>query len=78
MSPISTGLATGVVVIGGNWAQGKGLGLDKLAAALFYTVMLVGLSAVNENFASQVALLVLVAAMIAYTIPIVKGLGLAK
>jgi hypothetical protein len=78
VNPTNAALFTGVIVVGGNWAQGKGLQLQHLAAAVFYGIMLTGLSAINEQLASQFATIVLISAGFIYIVPIAKGLGVVK
>lgn len=57
---------TGVAVVGGKWTQNKGLDLKAGVAVIFLTMMLMGLSSVNEDLASAFATLILIGAVLFY------------
>ncbi len=79
MDTTTAAFATAVVVTAGQWAkEGKGPSIKVVVGMLFLAYFLSIMSAGNPKIASQFAVLILVGALITYTIPITKKLGLAK
>lgn len=79
MDTTTAAFATGVVVTAGQWAKSnKGPSIKVIVGMLFLAYFLTILSNANPKIASQFAVLILVGALITYTIPITKKLGLAK
>lgn len=78
MNTTNVAVATGAVVIAGRWSQSQNIELPVVIGATVYAVALSILADANEKFAGQFGLLVLVAALMRYTLPIAFGTGLLK
>jgi len=70
-------MATAVVVVVGKWAKDGALkdGARIAIGAAILALMLAGIDAANPKLASRVAGLILVTALLLYTVPILKKLG---
>lgn len=71
-------VGTGVVVAVGHWAKDEIISIRVFVGLGVYAIGLALLGATNAQFAGQIATLVLVAAFMAYMIPIAKALGVTK
>lgn len=71
-------VGTGVVVAVGRWSKGEPISIRQFVGIGVYAIGIAMLGASNAEFASQFATLVLVAAFMAYMIPIAKALGVTK
>lgn len=79
MDTTSAVVATGIVVFAGQWAKkDEGPSIKLVVGGMVLALFLAGLSQGNEKLASQFAVLVLVAALLTYAIPITKKLGYSK
>ncbi len=79
MDTTTAAFGTAVIVTAGQWAKdGKGPSIKVIVGMLFLAYFLTFMSAGNPKLASQFAVLILVGALITYTIPITKKLGLTK
>lgn len=78
MGTTNSAVLTGVIVTTGRWAENKPLEMRVVVGAAFLAVGLAALSAVNDNLARNFGVLILVAALMRYTIPIVGKTGVAK
>lgn len=75
----TSAVATGVVVTAGQWAKNdKGPSIKVIVGMLFLAYFLSILGAGNQVIASRFAALILVGALMVYTIPITKKMGLTK
>jgi hypothetical protein len=70
--------ATIVVVVVGKWSQDKPLDIKIAVGGAILAIGLAGLSAANEKLAGQLAALILVTALLLYTVPIARKLGLTE
>ncbi len=71
-------LLTGVLVTGGQWAEGKPLTPRVVIASGVLALFLATLSEANPGLGSRFALLILVAAFLRYAVPIFSKLNLGK
>lgn len=78
MNTATSVVVTTVVVSGGRLAEGNPLDIKVVVGGAVLALFLSVLSAQNEVFASKMALLVLVAALVRYMIPIAQALGFVK
>lgn len=78
MDTSTSTLLTGLVVTGGQVADGKGVSLHVIVAVLFVAIVLSLMGEANAKLAQQFAALILVAALFTYGPAILKGLGLSK
>lgn len=77
MDTTSAAFGTAVIVTAGQWAKdGKGPSIKVIVGMLFLAYFLTLMSQGNPKLASQFAVLILVGALITYTIPITNKLGL--
>jgi hypothetical protein len=67
---------TGVTVATGRWAKDQKIGIQPVIALGFVGLVLAALSASNDVFASQMATLILVAAVLTYGLPIARKLNI--
>lgn len=68
-----------VVVVVGQWAKkGEGPSIKLVTGGMVLAIILAAISQGNEKLGQQMALLVLVGALLTYAIPIVKKLGFVK
>jgi small basic protein len=74
----SSVVLTGVVTSAGQWAQNKTVNIQTFVGIGVLAVSLAAIGEVNAKLAEQFGLLVLVAAILYYAIPIAKGLGYYK
>lgn len=74
----SSAVLTGTVVTAGRWSEGKQLSMRVIVGATFLAVGLSVLSELNPDLGSAFGALILVAALLRYTVPIVRKTGLAK
>lgn len=74
----NTIVLTGTVVTVGRWAEGKTIDIRLVVGGTILAVGLAALSAINANLASSFGVLILVGALLRYTIPIVSKTGIAK
>lgn len=75
MDATTTAVTTGLVVTVGRWTQGKGLEANVVIGAGVFAIGLSAISNSQPEFASKVGMLVLVSALLIYTVPITKSLG---
>lgn len=78
MNTTNSVVGAGIVVTAGRWSEGKGI---DLRVVIGVTVLALGLSFVsgaNEKLAQSFGTLILVAALMRYTIPIAAGVGLSR
>lgn len=78
MGPVDSAVLTGVVVSTGRWAQGKHLDMKLFTGAAVFAIFLSVMNAQSPDLASKFALLVLVAAVFMYGIPVSQKLGLVN
>lgn len=79
MDTTTSVVATAVVVTAGQWAKNnKGPNIKVVVGGMVLAVILSAMSQGNEKLAQQFAMLVLVAALLTYAIPITKKLGFSK
>lgn len=71
-------VGTGVVVALGHWAKDEKISIRVFVGLGVFAIGLAMLGATNAKFAEQFATLVLLAAFMAYMIPIAKALGVTK
>lgn len=68
-------VATGAIVAAGRWAQGKTVSVNIVVGAGVLALGLAVLDSANSDFASKMALMVLLAAVFMYAIPLSTKLG---
>lgn len=78
MSPQSLALVTMVLVVGGRWATGKKVTGKIVVGGLVMATFVAVLGEWREDFARQVAVLILVGVMLVYAIPVFENLGKVK
>jgi hypothetical protein len=78
MDTTTSAVTSGLIVVAGRWAQGKGLDAKVLLGAGFMAIGLTVLASINEPLARGFSVLVLVSVLLTYGIPIFKKAGLAK
>lgn len=79
MDTTTTTVLTVVIVAAGQWAKKDGtISIKLVVGGMVLTLILSAMAATNEKLAQQFALLILVAALLAYAIPITKKLGFSK
>jgi small basic protein len=71
-------VGTGLIVALGRWAKNEKLSIQNFVGIGVLAVGLAMLGAINAEFAAQFSVLVLVAAMMYYLVPITKALGFTK
>jgi hypothetical protein len=71
-------MLTGTVVVVGRWAEGKKLDIKVIVGSVFLAVGLTVIGMGNEKLGQQFAVLILVAALLRYFMPIAKKTGLTK
>lgn len=69
-------VATGVIVIGGRWANGDPVDVKIGVGFGVYALMLSLLTEANPKLAGQFSILVLVMASFRYAVPVAQKLGL--
>lgn len=72
MSPGTSTVATGIVVMAGRWSQGKGIELNVAVALVTLGFTLSILADSNSDFAGKLGLLIFVAALFRY-VPAIVG-----
>ena len=77
MNTTNAAVATGIIVTAGRWSEGKGIDLKVAIGVTVFALGLALLSGANEKLAQQFSVLVLVTALLRYTISITKGIGLS-
>jgi hypothetical protein len=75
MDTTSSVVLTAAITSVGRWAEGKSLSINVVVGGAVLAVMLAALASANEDFASKMALLILVAALFRYMVPIAKKAG---
>jgi hypothetical protein len=78
MDTTTSAIATGVVVTVGRWAQGNGVEAKTVIGAGIFAIILSLIDSGQPKLAANFGMLVLVAALFRYTIPIAKKLGYTK
>lgn len=73
MNTTTSVVATAAIVTAGRWSEGKGIELKVAIGATTLGIFLAVLDSANEQFASQLALLVLIVALFRYVPSIVYG-----
>lgn len=71
-------LGTGVLATLGTWSEGKSLTVKPVVGGTFLALFLTGLAQASPDFASKLALLVLLVAAFRYVPPILSKTGLTK
>lgn len=78
MGTTNSVVLTGVIVSTGRWAENKPLEMRVVVGATFLAVGLAALGSVNDKLAQQFGVLILVAALFRYVVPIIKKTGITK
>lgn len=78
MDTTTSALLTGLIVTGGQVANGKGISIKVVIAVLFLAMILSLMSNANDTLARKFGILILVGATFAYAPAIVDKLGLGK
>ena len=78
MNTATSVVLTGVVTTAGQWSQSKQVTIKTFVGMGVLALSLAALSEVNAGLAEQFGLLVLVAALLFYAVPISRGLGYTK
>lgn len=73
MNVVTTAIGTGAIVMAGRWAEGKGVELKIAIGATTLAIFLSILESANEQFAGQVGLMILIAALFRYIPSFVHG-----
>lgn len=71
-------VGTGLITVMGTWAEGQKLSIRPVIGGTFLALALTGISQASPQFASRLALLVLVGAAFRYVPSILSKTGLAK
>lgn len=77
MDTSTSTLLTGLIVLGGQVSNGKGIDLKIIIAVLFMAIMLSVMGEGNAKFAQKFGLLILVCAVFGYGPAILKSTGLS-
>lgn len=75
---VSAMIGTGVLATVGTWAEGKSLSVRPVVGGTFLAVFITALSEASPDFASKLALLVLLVAAFRYVPPILSKTGLTE
>ncbi len=78
MNSTSSIVLTGGIVTLGQWVEGKPLSMRVVVGVTFAAIGLSVLGNFDQRVANQMALLILVAAVFRYGVPIVTKAGLAR
>lgn len=78
MDTSTSALLTGVIVVAGQWASGKGVTARVVVGACFLAIILTVLSEANEKLAKQFGILILVTATLTYGVSVTDKMGLTK
>lgn len=71
-------IGTGVVVTVGRWAQGKSLDIKQFVGIGVFAIGIAFVQQANQPFAEKFALMLFIAALMYYLVPITKKLGWTK
>lgn len=75
---VSAVIGTGLLATLGTWAEGKSLTVRPVIGGTFLALFLTGIAQAEPEFASKLALLVLLVAAFRYVPPILSKSGLTK
>lgn len=75
MDTTTSAVLSGVVVVGGQWSEGKGINAHSLLGAGFLAIGLSVLASINDELSRGFALLVLVGVLLRYGLSITKAMG---
>jgi hypothetical protein len=75
MDATTAAVATGIVVVAGEWTSGKGLTARAVIGSGIYCIILSVMDQSQPQFAGTFAALILVTACLLYVLPITKALG---
>lgn len=78
MDTSTSALLTSVLVVSGQWANGKGITTRVVLGGIFLAIVLSVMSNANEKLAKQFGLLILVGAVITYVPTILTKTGIGK
>lgn len=78
MSTTNSAVLTGVIVTTGRWAEGHSLDMRVIVGAGFLTLGLAALGSMNDNLARNMGVLILVAAVMRYMLPIITKTQITK
>lgn len=78
MNTTTAAVGTGAIVVAGRWAGGQPIDIQIAIGVGVYAVALAMLSSANAKLGQQMAILVLLAAMGIYLIPLTSKLGLSS
>lgn len=76
MDTTTAAVGTGVIVIAGRWSTGQPITIQIGIGVGVYALALSAISSVNDPLAGKFAILVLLAAVFIYAVPMVQKLGL--
>ena len=74
----TSAVATATIATVGTWAEGKGVNMKTVVGGAVLAIFLALISAANDQLGRQFAVLILVAALMRYAVPISKKLGYTK
>jgi hypothetical protein len=77
MNPVAAGVITGVLVVGGKWADGKAPNMQNAIGVAGIAVGLAVIDQASEQMATAFAWLIVLSVFIVYFPKIVRGTGLA-
>lgn len=78
MDTTNAAVLTGVVVTTGRWAENQKLEMRVVVGSAFLALGLAALSSVNDKLARNFGVLILVAAVFRYALPIIQKTGIVK
>lgn len=78
MNTTTAVVLTGVVTTAGQWVESKQVSIRTFVGIGVFALALSAMGEVNAQLAEQFGVLVLVAALLYYTIPISKALGYTR
>lgn len=76
MNPANAAILTGVIVTLGRWSEGKKIDIRVVVGVTLLALFLSIMSQTQNKMATGFSLLIVIAALLKYTIPISKRLGI--
>lgn len=76
MDTTTAAVGTGVIVIAGRWSSGQPITIQIGIGVGVYALALSAMSSVSDPLAGKFAILVLIAAVFIYAVPMLSKLGL--